>query len=385
MRKLLPSLLCAAITAVLPSVASATVILIGGNHTISGEVNDSVLVDQDWNAPGPVPRTALTVTSGGVIRRGLTLNGDSRLTVNGNGRVNADSNNQAIWVGQATHIRLSDTARVTGDIIGPHDTPARTDGGDPYRSVRLENRAVLDGDLNVSGNLYLSDQAVILGNVHHYQSIATQMTGGTIAGTLGGSGNVDHYLDMSGGAILGGLFHRNAWVHLDMSGGYLGGIDTSGVMLANISGGQIDGGISHLNHYNYGSISITGGAINADPGDYLISIVGTSYPYGTGSRLDLWGGQLGYREAGLGIWLDDAIDFNIYGWGLSFTDGLLSGYLSDGNWFSSALSFGSNWNGQLRLTDVSVPEPGTNALFALGLAALAWQVRSSRRSRRSGV
>ena len=375
MRKLLPSLLCAAVVVGLPGAASATVLLLGGNHTISGEVNDSVQAGA-FDAP-----TSVEVTSGGVIRQGVTMRGGSQLSITGNGRVYANSDGRAMNFFGPTQATFGGNSRVVGNVDGEDGTPGTRDDSMAFRRFVFKDRAVLDGNFLASGNVRIQDQAVILGNVASSQTVNLIMTGGTVAGYVGGSGNIYHYLDLSGGAVLDGLRYQNGWGYVDMSGGYLGGhgIDTTGVLFADISGGQIDGGISHEAYYSGGYISITGGVINADPGDYLFNISGDRW-FGSGSRLDLWGGQLGYREAGRGIFLDDNVDLNIYGWGLSFTDGVLSGYLSDGNWFTSLLTFGVNYRGNVHLTDVSVPEPGTNVLLALGLVAVACQVRNSRRS-----
>jgi hypothetical protein len=376
MRKLLAGLLCASITAA-PGAVSATVLLLGGNHTISGEVNDSVEAGA-VDAP-----TTVEVTTGGVIRQGVTMRGRSQLNMTGNGRVYANSESRAMYFYGPTQTTFGGNSRVVGNVDGDDATPGTRDDSMAFRRFVFQERAVLDGNFIASGNVRIQDQAVILGNVASSQTVNLIMTGGTVAGFVGGSGNIYHYLDLSGGAVFDGLRYQNGWGYVDMSGGYLGGhgIDTTGRMEVDISGGQIDGGISHYSYYPGGYFSITGGVINADPGDYLFHLAGSDAPFGSQSRLDLWGGQLGYVEAGLGIWLDNAIDLNIYGWGLAYTDGLLSGYLSDGNRFSSALTFGSNWSGQLRLTDVSVPEPGTNSLLSIGLALLAWRAHGSRRSR----
>jgi hypothetical protein len=373
MRNLLAHVLCAAIVAVLPGAASATVLLLGGNHTISGEINDSVEAGR-FDAP-----TTVEVTTGGVIRQGVTMRGRSQLNMTGNARVYANSDGQAMYFHGPTQATFGGNSRIVGNVDGEDGTPGTRDDSMAFRRFVFQDRAVLDGNFIASGNVRIQDQAVILGTVASSQSMHVIMTGGTVAGSVGGSGNIYHYLDLAGGAILDGLRYTNGWGYVDMSGGYVGGrgIDTTGMMEVDVSGGQIDGGISHYSYYPGGYFSISGGIINADPGDYLIHLSGSEF-FGSQGRLDLWGGQLGYREAGLGIWLDNAIDLNIYGWGLSYIDGLVSGYLSDGNWFSSALTFGTNWTGQLRMTDVSVPEPGTNALLALGLVALALQVRARR-------
>jgi hypothetical protein len=375
MAKVLAPIL-AALIAASPGLATATVILLDGVHTINNEVNDSVVL-------GAVDtRPTLTVESGGHVTQGVRTVGRATLNVTGDGRVSAGSSPEAVWLGAVSQVRFADDAHISGDVNSDDVTPGRPNEANAFRRVVIEDQAVMEGNFRASGNLRLQDQATILGNISSSQTIAFMMTGGTVAGTVGGSGNIDHYLTLTGGSILGGVTHRTSWTHLDMSGGFVGGqgIATQGVLYADISGGEIVGGLSHVNGYNAGYVSITGGSLDATAGDWLISLGGTR----GSSRLDIHGGQLGYGEAGLGIWLDDAVDFSIYGWGLSLTNGILSGYLSDGNWFSNALTFGANWRGQFQMHDVNVnvPEPGTSALLLLGLAAMGLQ--RTRRSRPAG-
>jgi hypothetical protein len=53
------------------------------------------------------------------------------------------------------------------------------------------------------------------------------------------------------------------------------------------------------------------------------------------------GGQID----GNGLFIDEWGNFNIYGRDLIYSDGWLTGYLQDGNWFNNQLTFGSNWRG----------------------------------------
>jgi hypothetical protein len=115
---------------------------------------------------------------------------------------------------------------------------------------------------------------------------------------------------------------------------------------------------------------------------------------GTAS-LDIYGGEFGYVESGLGFFLDYLVDFSIYGWDLSYTGGILSGYLLDGSWFSNAFTFGAGWAGSFNIFNVlspltmteptalmasldplatieaqNVPEPGTLGLLAACAAGM---------------
>src|SRR5688572_18144202 len=94
---------------------------------------------------------------------------------------------------------------------------------------------------------------------------------------------------------------------------------------------------------------------------------------GNATTFDIWGGQLGHASAGNGIHLDYCATLDVYGTGLSYAGGWLTGLLADGSLLNLAVTEESRWSGQLRLHDVSVPEPGTLGLFgaALGLIALS--------------
>ncbi len=59
------------------------------------------------------------------------------------------------------------------------------------------------------------------------------------------------------------------------------------------------------------------------------------------------------------------MNFSVTGWDLTFVDGLLSGYLLDGNWFSNQFSFGSSWAGTFTINASQRAESGiTNVLTA---------------------
>lgn len=147
-----------------------------------------------------------------------------------------------------------------------------------------------------------------------------------------------------------------------MSGGYIGdGFRTVGNLDAEFRGGQIDGGISVTqNSLNPSELSVTGGVFDTYNGNWLLEF-SDAHRYGnwTGfSTLDIAGGQFGYASAGNGLFFDEWVNFNIYGRDLIYSDGWLTGYLQDGNWFNNQLTFGSNWRGTLRFTTCLSPALG---------------------------
>jgi hypothetical protein len=198
------------------------------------------------------------------------------------------------------------------------------------------------------------------------------MRGGTVAGTLSLGGLDDHRITLTGGSILGGVRGAPSYIEMTMSDGYIdNGLRTVGNLRASIRGGQIDGGISITpDSLSTSTLNITGGVFDTYDGEWLLAFSDSRH-YGswTGfSTLDISGGQFGYANAGDGLFIDEWVNFNIYGSDLVYSDGWLTGYLQDGNWFHSQLTFGSNWLGTFTIHNV--PEPGTWALLAVGLMGM---------------
>lgn len=123
------------------------------------------------------------------------------------------------------------------------------------------------------------------------------------------------------------------------------------------------------------SRTISGGQFNANAGDWLLHFSDNTSADPRYSELSIWGGQFGYQESGLGFLIDNHVNFDIYGRDLLFADGWLTGYLLDGSWLSTALTFGSGWDGTFTIHNV--PEPGTMGL----LLASLFGVFAFRRSR----
>jgi len=361
--------------------ANATIVYDApGNYFINTTVNDDVLTEnRDAN---------LVVGNGGVIRGqdfagsyafpGAVKTRFGSLVVEGNGRIIAGANQSAInMTGGGSVVTLRDRASITGDISSAQPGFGSESSG--LARLFIQDRAVVNGSVIYGGFVRIEDQALILGDVRGYgnTNVNLDMRDGTVAGALRLGGLDDHRVNISGGSILGGFRGAPSYVEMTMTGGYLGdGLRTIGNIDASIRGGQIDGGIS-IDQYSIGlsEFSITGGIFDTYSGDWLLAF-SDSHSFGGGtafSTLDIAGGQFGYANAGNGFFIDEWVNFNIYGRNLAYADGWLTGYLQDGNWFSNQLTFGNNWHGSFTIHNV--PEPSSWALLILGLVSMGFARR----------
>lgn len=356
--------------------ADATVILdSGGTYLVEHAINDDVIVD-DADARVVINSGGLirgSGDSGGVFSAALrTRRGTAE--VRGTGRVIAAPNQDAInMTGSGSAVWLRDQAQVLGNI-GNITVPAQ---------LYIQDQAVVNGDIVYGGLLRIEDQALIFGDVMNSNlgNLNLEMRGGVITNTLHMSSVNSHILNMSGGSILGGFRGNYGDVDLDMSGGYIGGGFRTGLnVTGQIRGGRIDGGIAIVNsvHSPYSHLDITGGRFDADAGDWLLNLSFDSQygEYPGFSTLDIWGGEFGYAEQGLGFFIDDFANFSIWGRDLAYGGGWLTGYLQDGSWFNNRLTFGDNWRGSFTIHNV--PEPGTLAMLLMGLVGI--RLRGCRKS-----
>lgn len=370
------ALLGLAIATCLASTANATIIYSGpSTYVINSTVTDNVIVNNSV--------AVLNVESGGVIQgvNDPTLLGAVRtqagtLNVSGNGRIEAGVGQEvAISMrGNSATVRLSDQAIVNGNVVMDFTAGTR---------LFVEDQAEINGNVRYAGYIQLQDQGRINGNIVNADngSIRLNMSGGEVAGAVSFGGLNDYTFNMSGGAILGGFRGAAGYVDLAMSGGYIAnGFRTGDAVFGTISGGKIDGGMEFYgNTSDSSSLDVTGGRFDTVAGDYLFSM-SHSLPWNpmSAASLDLLGGQWGYNEAGLGFFFDDWSNFSVTGWDLTFVDGLLSGYLLDGNWFSNQFTFGSSWTGTFTINNVphnSVPEPGTLGLLLASAAGMMFARR----------
>lgn len=348
------------------STAGATIILDTPTSLSVREVLDDNVVISD-------PDASLHVETGGVVRSVRTYQGT--LDVTGTGRVIATPGQNAIGLGGGrSTARLRDQATVAGGIWSDSSIAWNDESRATVR-LYLQDRAMVDGDINYSGYLRIEDQALVRGTVMNAVTgnIGIDMSGGLITGGVRlGAGNM-MTLNLDGGAILGGV--GGLWGDLDlhMSGGTIaGGLRTGATVNGEISGGRIDDGVLITSKYGPSQLRITGGQFDTALDNWLLQFAGSlDTPGGVGGQsglLEIWGGQFGYAGAGQGLMIDDLMDFSVYGRDLVYSNGWLTGYLMDGSWFSNALTFGSRWQGTFTIHNV--PEPETLGLLLVGLLGM---------------
>jgi hypothetical protein len=387
--------------------ASATIIYnTPGMTNVNTTVSDNIIVD---NAA-----TTVNVGTRGTIRgvndpslgrfnaaartRGGTLN------VNGTGRIIAAAGQDAInMTGNPSVVRLSNHARVSGDIVNEFTPPGWQSESTSLVKLYLEDKARVTGDIRYAGYMRIEDNARVVGSIINPESgsYSLDMRGGRVTGQVMMDNLNDYVFNMSGGTIFGGVRGAAGYVDMTMTGGtILNGIQTGDAVNAAIHGGSIYGGLDFVsNTFSAAShITIDGGRFNATAGDYLFSMSHQPTGAAGSASLDIYGGEFGYVESGLGFFLDYLVDFSIHGWGLTYTGGILSGYLLDGSWFSNALTFGAGWAGSFNIYNMiapmtmaqpatlmasldpmsstmslesqSVPEPGTLGLLAACAAGM---------------
>lgn len=357
------------------SAADATIIYnTPGMTNVTTPVYDNIIVDNSG--------TTVNVGNGGTIRgvndpslgmyNAAARTRHGTLNVNGTGRIVAAAGQDAInMTGSPSVVRLSNFARVSGNIVNEVTFPGWYSESTSLVKLYLEDNARVNGDIRYAGFMRIEDSAQVIGNIVNpgNGSYSLDMRGGLVTGqVIMGSLN-DYVLNMSGGTIYGGVRGPAGFIDLTMTGGTIyNGFRTGDAVTGEIFDGAIYGGINLTNIGGGAShLTIDGGQFNAAAGDYLFSM---SYqPFGSSSAsLDIYGGEFGYIESGLGFFLDYLVDFSIYGWDLSYAGGVLSGYLLDGSWFSNAFTFGAGWAGTFNIHNVL--SPMTMAAPTAQLAAL---------------
>lgn len=375
------------------SAADATIIYnTPGTTTVSTMVVSNIIVDD--------AATTVNVGTGGTIRgvndpslgmyNAAARTRHGNLNVTGTGRIIAGTGQYAInMTGTPSVVRLSDNASVVGDIVNEFNLSGWTSESVSQVRLYLEGSARVNGNVRYAGFMRMQDNARITGSIINpgNGSYALDMIGGIVTGQVVMGGLNDYVFDMSGGTIFGGVRGAAGYMDLTMTGGTINnGFRTGDVVRGGIFGGTINGGVNLTNNTSGAThLTIDGGSFNATAGDYLFSMSNGFGSIGP-ATLDIYGGEFGYVESGLGFFLDYLVNVSIYGLDLSYAGGVLSGWLLDGSWFSNAFTFGSNWGGSFNVYNVptssaalasldslaaittletqSVPEPGTLGLLA---------------------
>lgn len=325
-----------------------------GTYVIDTPVNDNVLVDNEDT------HVIVESTINGVIN-GFepalrTWYGTAEIV--GNGQVIADGTQNAIRLGSGySAVWLRDQALVQGNIDMNY-SPWYEEATAVTR-LYLKNQAVVEGTITAGGYLAIEDQAVVTGGIGSpaFGNARIDVRGGTVAGSMYLSSYNTYVLDVSGGSILGGLRGIGALVNIEMTGGYMsGGIRTSVSVVGDIFGGQIDGGIliRNTDQWPDSQLTIGGGSLDADPNDWLLLL--TTPNFSTAPRvmstLDIVGGEFGYTEQGLGVFIDGWVNVDVWGQDLVYSNGWLSGYLQDGSWFNNPVAFGANYHGTFTIHNI---------------------------------
>ncbi|HEY5807300.1 MAG TPA: hypothetical protein VIT67_05005 [Povalibacter sp.] len=355
---------CGAACTVLSIPAVATVTYNSpGSFTISTVVNDNVVISNSL--------AIVTLQGNGRVLGLDTLSptyweaamrvqrGELELT--GNTRVIAGLNQSAIEMTTLDHsyVRIGGRAAVHGNIKGENSVLWPDEASFPQR-LYLQETGVVSGDVILGGFLRLQDQAVVSGAVRGAtnSSLRVDMAGGFVGGSVSLGGLDYHAVNMTGGTVAGSLGGAPSYVSFNMSGGYIRqGLRSSGAYDGVIRGGYIDGGVAISNYVMGGSdLSVRGGRFETTATDWLFALT-EQYPDVIASNLKICGGQFGYFEPGTGLLMDGKTNLVVYGAGLTYSAGQLTGTLQDGSSINVALTFGPSWTGTFAINTVPVGRP----------------------------
>jgi len=390
----------ALIFSVAPSLATANLLIDDGlDHLVTGAISETVTMSNGSN---------LHVTTGGsIIGNGTSVGplfaggalevdipGPSHIRLDGDAIVSGGADRFAIARMYMGDLHIADNSVVNAGTssyaifgIGWSSFPQP-----PLLKTFLTERAFINGSVRTDGLVSISDNAVINGKLEESHSgIDLEMNGGLITGRVRTGSLVGHSAIIHSGSILGGYGGNASNIDFSMRGGRIAGgwFVNSREMDVEVHGGRIDGGMSFGEmadpFAHHSSINIFGGAFDATPGRWLLNFTSgldfegrTDFDCSsTDTIFNIWGGQFGYTASGSGLHLDLCATIDIYGTNLSYSGGMLHGFLADGSLLNLAVTEESRWSGQLRLHDVSVPEPGTLGLLGLALAAMVVAPRSA--------
>lgn len=374
----------------------------GGTHTINSLIYDNVVLENysDLNivggglviTPGSDPAVYVPTRSGS--DSGSTINMSGNATVIGGIRMRSTNNiassvvtrEDSIVVGQGVYSNGVGRAAISGAHYVEINDNSRIVGA---TSEARGGAAIENGDsgayhVSVNGGEIVGGRGVVGGyGIDSYiDGLNLDVTGGVIRGgngtAIGGAGvtNVNYgNVVMTGGAIYGGdggvrggdAFHSRDVLNIDIFGGHLqggnGGSYGGSAISTSAGGGEPQ------------NVQIFGGQFDAGLGvfedGWLFDI------FGRGSHMSIYGGQVGYNAVGTGINIEFNSIVDIYGWDLKLEDDLLTGYLLDGNWIETPITWSrmSLPDRGLRLfnhENVNVPEPSVLLLMATGLAGIGF-------------
>lgn len=353
---------CATACAALSGPANATVLYnTAGSYSITTTLNDNIHIDN-------------TLTTVSVDLAGMVLGVDTltpayreaaarvqrgRLDVTGNARIIAGLNQSAIEMTSSatSEVHIGGRAAIHGNIKSDF-APIWGDEATATQRLYIEGNGLVSGNLLVGGYLRVQDSAVVSGEIRGAMNanLRVDITGGFVSGPLVLGGLDNHIFNMSAGTLSGGFNAPPSYVQMDVRGGYIRqGLRSTGTINGLIRGGYIDGGVAIANNVGGGSnLSVRGGRIETVPADYLFAVTET-YTDAIPSTLKICGGQFGYSQEGTGLRIDGNTNLVVYGSGLAFAAGRLTGTLQDGNPIDVPLSFGPTWSGSFTITPVAVP------------------------------
>jgi len=369
----------------------------GGTHVFNSPVNESVTLNNG---------STLRVTSGGTITgdgssitpsipgfaRGAIESGvgsNSDIFLEGNSVVSAGAAQVGISRMFAGELHMGGNSVVNGGgiantalyaygVTSPLFPPL------PLRTF-LTDDAVINGHVQSDGYISISGNALINGSLREANAgMALDMDGGLITGGVQNVSLVEHTVMIRSGSILGGYVGISTSLDFSMKGGTLEGgwLANSRRMNVDLRGGDIDGGMVFGwfgDPTRVGSnVNIFGGSIDADLGGWLFDFTPSLDLTGSpaldcsanGNTFNIWGGQLGHASAGNGIHMNVCASLDVYGTNLNYSSGWLTGLLADGSLLNLSVTEGALWGGQIRLHDVSVPEPASLGLFGMALGAM---------------
>ena len=290
-----------------------------------------------------------------------------------------DSNNRggdAITVGiEGMNLRM-----YGGELRGGNGTDHGGNGlvaFDEGTNIEMLAGTIRGGNGNISGGIAYKGELTLHDG---------EIRGGS-GGINGGSAYIPHGFqsteEIHGGLIAGGFGGEQGGHAIDHSspGRH------SSPSLVIINGGEVIGGDSNeiggsalvigsqttLGYRRgFADYVINGGVFNAGTGSvedgWLINTPDEIINEGDFSAtISIYGGLFGSTNAGKGFGLWSDVVFNIYGRALTLDNGILTGWLSDGNYIDVPVFFADNYTGQFNLHNAAVPLPASAYLLGSGL------------------